>query len=248
VRVDTSDVVLATIQDEFTVQPGETITRTLRYRDPDTGTSRISASSLVDPVAGTDYKFSATSGSGGSDLNASITITMTYGANSASAVIVNGSASTAYSQLFQLRGKGIYTYDPVESISINTTSVTAYGERVLQFQAPYQTDSNIASDFSAELLRRYKSPFTDVPSVRFSASTAALLNAAVRLDIGDRVKIIETVSGVSREYFINYTTLELTPAGVLYAEWLLEPAATTQLWILDDLVNSVLDTTTILSF
>jgi hypothetical protein len=228
VRIDAAaTTVLATAQQEFNVGAGQTITITLRYRDPSGGSNRVSGTAMVSPVDGTDYEFTATAASGSNDLTGQVTNTAYFGSNSAEMAITNNAAVTAYSggaEIYQVRGKGIYPYDPVESISQDATSQATYGTRTLNFNMPYQSNINTGIAFSAELLRRYKDPTSDVEAVTFVANrSTAFFDYAVQLDIGDRVSITETVTGISSEFFINAVELEYRTSTAIFCTWLLEP-------------------------
>lgn len=232
VRLDTSGmVVLATAQTEFIVPAGGTVTPTLQYRDP-AGNARVSGIEMIPPEGGTnnggpDYKFTAIPGSGGSELNGVMTVTASFGANSALLTIINGGAVSAYSggkELFQLRGRGVYLYDPVVAIHADPASGTTYGNRSISYDLPYESDINIGDAFSAEILSRYKSPISNIESVSFSANRSTTLQdyAALR-DIGDRISLVETLTGINSQFFINSVEYEYAAPGILFINWLLEP-------------------------
>lgn len=234
--------VLFTLQQEFAVAPGATITKVFRYTDPGGAGTRVSGTN----VAISDQGFSATPAGVGTDLNASMTIVETYGANSASFVITNGAAVTAYCNTFELQGKGVYPYDPVESVAADSASQTAHGLRTLTYNMPYQQSTNVGEDFAAELLRRYKNPYSEVGGVGFIATPiTGLLDEAISLDIGDRITIAETVTGISADYFINAVALTFLAPDIVTCLWTLEQAVSAEVWILD---TSALNTSTILGF
>lgn len=229
-RVDTSGTtVMATAQSEFSIPQGGSLSATMRYRDPLGGFQRISGYDMVAPVAGTDYRFTAIPSSGGSELNPQITITPTFGANSALLQISNGGSVNAYSggsELFQIRGRGVYLYDPFEAIHVDESSGTTYGKRTLTFDMPYQNDINVGDAFSVELLSRYKLPTSMINGVRFAANRSTTFqDYGAQREIGDRVAIAETVTGINAQFFIQGIEYQIPAPNLLFVRWLLEPKA-----------------------
>ena len=248
-KYDVAAVVLWSSNSEISINAGQSTTVTARYRDPSGLSQRSSLypGSEVTPVADTDYKMSSVSNNGGNNLNANLSILVEWGGNTAEVTLTNTSASTGYVNLFQLRGRGIYHYDPITTTRENEGSKYAYGDKELSFNLPYQGNVNTARDFATDILKRHFRPISDVSSVRFFANrSSALMTAALTCVIGDRVTINETVTGINSDFYINSVQYQVNPGGLLEVNWLLEPASVSQLWILDDLVLSILETTTYL--
>jgi hypothetical protein len=251
VRVDgTATTILAASQQEFQIPAGGTVTTTLRYRDPSGAATRIAGIEMTDPlVSVTNYRISATSGGTASDLNTVMTIAEDFGGNAADIQIVSGTTVLAYCNKLELTGKGVYLYDPLEVVGTDSASLALYGDRPLVYDMPYQNNVSVAKDFADELIRRYADPFTDVKSIGFMANVSTTLMNAAFLDIGDKVAIVETVTGISGEFAINQVTHTIMPGGILRVEWVLEPTfdvGTTL--ILDDATKGLLDGTRTLGF
>jgi hypothetical protein len=241
--VDTSDVVLCSLRNEIQLAPGEELDDLEMYfRDPN-GDTRISAYSVVTPVvADTDFKASSTSGSG-NDLNASLTATPTAGANSVKWYLKNNAAVVMYIWLLQLRGKGMYLYDPQSRLADN---VGAAIRKEVYYDLPYEADTNVAQDVSDEVLTMQENAFTAVESVVFDAqASTTLMDAALTLDVGSRITIEETASGISNDYFIQHVTMNIVQRS-LQVTWIVVPAGLSAPWILGDAVYSVLNSTTYL--
>lgn len=252
-RYDASAAVLYSSSSEMTLNAGQSTTFTARFRDPAGLSSRTSVKpgTEVTPVADTDYKMSSVSNNGGNDLNASLTISVVWGGNSAEVTLLNTGGSTGYVQKgFQLRGIGIYHYDPVEITREDSNSQLRHGNKTLSFSLPYQGSTNVATDFANVILGRYRNPVSNISSVSFVANkSTALMTAALTCWIGDRITIVESVTGISEDFFINGVNYKIQSGGVLRVSWILESTAGVGGgWVLDDLVSSVLGTTTILGF
>ncbi len=251
-KYDASVVVLYSSAAEIPINAGQTHTFTARFRDPAGLSQRTSLypGSEVTPVAVTDYKFSSVSGNNGYDLNANLSISVTWGGNSAEVTLTNNGVATGYLQIgFQLRGKGIYHYDPLEVERSDAASRLTHGDKALSFSLPYQSSHNVANDFAQVLLARSRHPVTNISEVTFIANrNATLMEAALTCVIGDRITLIETVTGLSADYNINGTKYEIQAGGILKVSWLLESAGAVGGWILDSATLSLLDSTTILGF
>lgn len=251
VQIDSAaSTVLFSLQRELSVQPGETVTLSARYRDPSGADTRISGSEIVDPlVADTDFKMSSVAGDGGNDLNANAAITLTVGANAAEVSVQNTGSTPGYLNKLQMRGKGIYLYDPVEYVAKDGTSIAAYGERPLTFELPNNDNPNTGKDFGDHLLATYKDPGSQVENLRIVGNRSAeLLAAAVTLEPGDRVAVQETATGIDSEFFIQGYDMNIRARDILEVDYVLKEAVGAEFWFLGEVSLSELDESTILGF
>lgn len=125
-----------------------------------------------------------------------------------------------------------------------------HGARILTYSIPYQDSFNTAQDFANVLLAQRKDPFTDVTAASFYAeATDELTAAALDLDIGDRITLIENASGLGADFFINGVQYDWMRTGSLKVTYVLERVLlTVPAGILDDPVFGLLDSTCVLSF
>ena len=222
-EVGTSPEVVASLQGEITIQPGQTLDAiTYRFRDPSgkKTTVAIVPDSGVAPVADTDYKMSKNSGDGGNNLNGDLSITVTWHGSTADVVFKNSGTAVGYINKFNLRALIIRNYDSAETISQDATSKTNYGDRDLNLDLPYQSDPNVAVDFADMVLDENKDPHSRLKSITFTANQDdTLMAAALTLDVNNVITITETQTGISADYLIggiegsieyNKLTLELT--------------------------------------
>ena len=226
VEIDTVLSALGWITAEFTLEPGETRTVFIPYRD---ASSERRISGTLDltnyPItADTDYKMSSVAENGGTDLNANLSVTPTAGANSIMAVLTNSAAVKGYVNLLQVRGYAVRVFDKVESLVTDSTSITAYGEKTLTFNMPYQNNAAFGVAVATEILRRYKDPNTQISSVVFLTKNATLITYALTVGIGSRVTITETVTGVTDAFYINGFDYEMPFKNILRVTWILERA------------------------
>jgi hypothetical protein len=247
--------VLGSIAEEFALEPSETRTIFIPYRDP-TSERRISGILSLDPTWGaapitadTDYKMSSIPADGGNDLNANLTVTAMAGANSILVTLENDAAVKGYVNHLQIRGYAVRSFDRVESVESDSASITAYGEQTLTFNMPYQNNSTLGEAFAAELIRRYKDPGTQVKSVTFIANTSgSLMDYALLRGIGDRLTVSETATGIGADFYIQGYEYELMENNRLRVTWSLEKNYnTTAYWLLGDETYGVLGTSTTLA-
>jgi hypothetical protein len=218
-RIDTTDGTLCQLDYEMTMAAAATANLNLRYIDQNSAV-RVAAYNTQTQVAGTDYKFSSVSGNGGSNLNASlgITLDLTSG-NTLNAIVSNNGTVTGYLNLFQLRGKAIKTYTQIESIASDNSSIAQFGRKTLRYSMPYQSDPIAAQSFANIFLASYKQPSTDVDGLKYITSTSDLESKAMTLNVGDKITLNETVTGLtSKNFYIAQEShrLDLNYANVEY--------------------------------
>ena len=247
--VDTTEVVIWSSDGEIELAPMQTLEVTARYVDPASQAERISLypGSGVTPVAGTDFRMSSITSNSGNDLNANLSISVDWYGNTAKITMQNTHAEkTGYINLLNLRGKGMYQYNKQDARVQDTTSISTYGRRSLQFRLPYQTNLNVAYDIARSLLSRYKDPHTFITGIEFLANkNDTLLGYALDLDVSSRVYVKETVSGVEGYFYVNSLDYQVDQGKFLRCKLGLVPANTSGVWVLGDPTLSVLGSTTI---
>lgn len=258
-RVDTGNVVLYSSSTVFSLGPQQSITVTGPYRDPNQQAARVGGTSMVAPAATTDYTANSAADGSGSDLTANLTVSATFGANAVTLVITNTSTTAScFVTKMQTRGLGLYDYDQILMISEDPTSEGIYGVNVLKYDMPYEAsplNAGLAGDWIRSL---WGNPFATARKISFLANDSdAFMSAAIAQEIGDRIGIIETITGVSttipgetilRGFFINAIELSISEGPLIQVIWTLSPADIQPYWILEDANQSLLDQTTRLGF
>lgn len=224
-RVDTAATTVLYQYDSpqlLALGPGESVTIIGQYRDPAQRAQRVGGVDLVAPVATTDYTFGT--GPGDTSLTASLTVSASSGGNSAIITLTNGAAVSGFVTKLQVRGRGLYAYDPVTIQAEDDTSKTAYGEFVLTMDLPHEARQHVATSVTAKFLAAYKNPRTDVDSVEFWANYSdPLMTAALAREPGDLITLTETLTGLNTSYFINGVSYEIVDGANLRASWVLAP-------------------------
>ena len=246
-----SNEVLYNLPEEQSIAPGRPLVFTALYRDPDGG-ARISGKTMVTPVADTDFKFSSVSGSG-SDLNASLGIALdagySTGGDRAEITFTNNHASsTGHLWLFQLRGLALRLRDAVEVSASDTASITAYGEKRLEFKTPYQNNYNVTSSIADFMKSRRANPYYLVDRVSFIGNTSdTLMSAAVNRDLGDMITVTETQTGINEDYIIIEREVRVS-AGTWRVNYTVALNSGGAFWLLGEAGYSELGQTTTLGF
>lgn len=188
--------ILFTLQNTPKLKPGEKITFTAPYTDPSEQASRASGTEMQPPKANTDYKFAANEDGSGADLIANLTVNVDFGGSSAE-VFLQNVGPTGFVSLFQLKGKGLYSYEPVTAIDRDIVSIVQHGLSDIKFTLPYQEDISVAQEIVRDVLTAYSQPRTFITAARLVASkSATALDAFLDGEIGDKFFVENDVLGV----------------------------------------------------
>mgnify|MGYP001598038776 CR=1 FL=1 len=107
----------------------------------------------------------------------------------------------------------------------------------------------LSKDAANALLAGFKNPFSRVTAVEFIANDSdALMTQCLLREPGDKITIIETVTGIDMDYFINGVELNITAPATIRCRWAVTPADTQQYWILGVAGSSELGVTTFLGY
>lgn len=250
-RVDTAaTTVLFSLGSAQEIVRGTEFTITAAYRDPNQPDKRCGGVGMVTPEAGTDYAFNSDAGGAGADLTSQIDVTATFGGNAAVLTVRNNGPADGHLTLLQLRGRGLYDFEPIISDCNDADSVEEYGENVFAFDMPYQSSPAAALDTAQFLLALNKDPSTRVSSVTFVANWSdEVLLQAFNCAISDRISITAAALGLDAQpFFINGVQWDISRSGIIRVTWTLAPVDTTQFWLLDVPGRTELDETTVLGY
>ena len=225
-----ANTLLATLVNEFQLDGGAIETITLRLRDPSGASARVSGFNFVTPlVADTHFKMSSASGDSGNDLNSNLALTLSAGGNTVEIELENTGVTRGYINKLDILGDGIYLYDPLE-IVIESGSA----DKSLNYDFYYQDDYYVGKDFATAVHGRVSFEVSEVSGFAYFADAdSTLMSYALTIDIGSRIMLSETATGISDEYFVNQVTWRILKDGRLKVEYLLEPASVVSFFVLD---------------
>lgn len=252
-RTDASACVLFTLRSTPQVRAGCTLELGGAYLDRTAASnpldSRIGAFTACNLVQNTDYLFNSASDGGGTNLTASLTVGASFGANAHRVTLANTGTTDGYVTRLQVRGRGLYDYEPVEMEAKDTDSTAQFGDNVLTYDMKLQNDLAVGRDVANYLLGVWKDPQTRIEGVDFVAnSSLALMTAALQMEPSNRISLAEAVSGIDRDYYINGITFTLGVAGLLTFNWLVVPTDPFAAWIIGVAGSSEIGTTTIVGY
>lgn len=266
-KVDTSDVILFSLERPLEIGAYQTVTMKGRFRDPNQEAQSVAALSTVAPVSGTDYIFNAAKDESGANITADLSVTAVYGANGVDYTLENTGAITGYVTQLYARGKGVYIYRPVENMEEDETLVSNDGARTLNMDLPYQDDPLQTIDIAIALLAKYKNKYTSIKSITLIANRNDnsifgydgevatyypdfLINAFMDLNVGDKVKVKADSVGIEEDSFVQAIDFSITSGDIVTYKLGLKSALydTYEAWILEDATYGVLGTTTILGY
>jgi hypothetical protein len=245
----TTAIVLFSIQQtETLIQAGETNDYIFgAYFDPVSheGIGGYSPSPTYDLVAGSDYTMNTAADGTGTDQTASFTVSASRTGLGVRFTITNNGSVAAFVTKLQVRGIPIYRYD----LTVIKSVAGAYGDNVLDLDMPFQNSANVAQDIAVAVQDRYSTPFAQAPAVRFLANRSiAHLTAALQLEPGDRVAVVEELTGLASAFTINGVHLEVQAGGLLWCQWYVEPASAKQYWLIGIVDVSELGVSTVLGY
>jgi hypothetical protein len=157
-----------------------------------------------------------------------VTVGVVWDANSAKVTLTCTSGGKVFVFPFKLRAQGIYASDQLTATATNWSggaNPALYPHNELTYSNPYAGDSYFCADLATTILTRNTNP-GKVKSVAFNANySAALMVAALSLDIGDRITLAETQTALAEDYYINGVKMDYDAlAKKLTCTWYLEIA------------------------
>jgi hypothetical protein len=242
------------------VAPLATIRISGKYVDPGNPNARVGGTDMVAPVATTDYLMNANADGSGADRTANFTVTAgpPYGANQADFVITNTHATLpGYVTKLQIRGRGLYDYDPLEAEEKNQESIDLIGESLVSLDMPYQSDFSVTKAIAQFLVDTWSSHeggtetegastgVTEI-SIKRVPRTEAELTALMALEPGEAITVIEELAVVNDVYFIQSVGIKIAGDKTTF-DFDLQRALVQNYWALGSAGFSELGQTTVLA-
>jgi hypothetical protein len=208
---------------------------------------------VITPVAGTDWIANTAEDGSGSVITSDVAVTLaTTAANAVTFNIVNNGTVTAYITTIQIRGTQVSDVSETVMAAADSTSQTTYGEVDVRVDMKYESRTgSFAFNIAKWLLGVLKDPRFVVNRLTIQGNkSAALMVHALAREIGDRITVAESFTGLttSTGYFINVIDVTVGPASTITTSWILAPADQSAFWILGQAGASELDISTVLGF
>lgn len=223
-RVDGSDVVLYNLASPIPLGSTQKLTIAGGFTDPNSGDTPITVQSIVTPVATTDYLFTENEDGTGADYTANLLVNLSYGTNGFTTTF-KSLGPTGYITFYRIRGKGIYKYDPIETIKDNLESQ----EEIVKTQVSdsiireYSGDYNLSKVFADGVVAVNRTPIKVMNTVSFVANASEdLMLAFMYLEQGDKIQIVESNPSHTGNYYIQGIKFRIDVNGVIYFTWYLK--------------------------
>ena len=163
--------------------------------------------------------------------------------------MTNNGTVDGYRRTTQVRGDGVYAFNPVDCEAREENSISRYGDNIVSFTQPFQADPVAGRSAALLLATSYARVFANVRAVEFVANqTDALMVAALSGDISSKVALVETVHGLTSTtgYYVHGVRFEISEMDIVTCTWRLAPAPI--FWVLGVVGFSELGQTTYLGF
>lgn len=254
--VDTSYQTLFSLDTPIEIGAGQTLPdMRISYKDPTGGGRRISGYDMQTPVITTDYQMYTgytNSGGTGVDLSSYLTFTVEFGAGGAVIRnLTNTSSRNGFITKLNLRGLGVYNYNPIEVLVEDSASQSSYGIAPFTIDNHYQSNLNISRSIATVTLQKNKDNNFVARKIRAKANISAdVLLSFLTLDVGDLIHIIQNQHQIDDDYFIHSVKFTVLQGGVIEFEWGLTDKflASDSFWRLGVTGVSELGVTTVVSY
>lgn len=214
-KVDTAaTTVLFTLQSPTFVRVGQTLEINAAYRDPAGLASRVGGVDMVAPAVATDYTFRAQK-TGGTNLNTQLSVSAVFGGSSAKILVTNNGPRNGWLVLMQLRGKGVYSQEPILVTVSNPESVAIHGPSELRYDMQYTTDPNEARALAEALLEVYQNPRTFIEWIEWTPNrSAAMMTQFLAMRIGSKIAVQDSMHGMTDTDYWTLGTTALSAANL----------------------------------
>jgi hypothetical protein len=215
------------------VPPSSTVEVWTEYTDPNDRQTPVGGTEVVTSlVAGTHYQ-AYDAPNGGTDMNGSLTPTLTPFASTALWSLANGHGSTTiYVTLLKVIGKALRDLGPQ---TYAASSVQSYGTRSLNIDLRYQAHGEMALSYAAFLEDMYNNLSDQIASITIVGNYSSdFMRQILAREPGDVITVSESLTGVSTDAVIHSVELDLDEAKVLTCRWgLAPPSPISDPWVLD---------------
>jgi hypothetical protein len=247
---------LARSASAFRLRAGENRVVTLRYRDPNAPEGTCSATTIITPVASTDYTANEAQDGSGADLTSSLSVAVENRTSAAVLTINNQGAVNLYVTLLKIRGTPLTARQPLTLTSADAPSIRDYGQQSQSMTIAGVDDAELVQQYADYYIQRNKDPLARYRRVTFEFPETAsdpMYRPALILPLrfaGLRITDdwIEDVSGTRVHWVAGAQHTVDGAARTWRCSWFLDDYIQNAFWQLGDSDLGVLDMSTLLGF
>lgn len=224
-RIDSSPQILFQLDSPLKVSSGQTVVIRGTYANPEGGLPiNANPDDMINPVATTDYRAFINSDSTGTEFTGSLVVTPSYGTEGFSHTVYNSSTNSGYITLFNCRGYGVYTYNPIEHQENDNDSQDEHGIISDAMTQKYKNDLGNGEIYADWVVDEEKEARTILKKLYLNANKdLSVMMAFLSLEVGSLIRVEEDKSQTDSYYFIQGISYQTRPAGILMFQWILKP-------------------------
>lgn len=195
------------------------------YIDPEGSGRRVSGIEMVTPRATTDYVANAQEDGGGADKTAQLSVTASYGIEAVEyPALENSDSARIFITTLKAVGKGIYDYQPIESVRENIDSQTIHGVISLVADFKYEDNPLVTEGYGDVVLSETTSDDIIVKKVVLIANSQSInMWGFLAMEPGDRFALAEEQTAIDQDFFMQGYEARIIDKRFL--EWAIIPRA-----------------------
>ncbi len=207
VRLQTIDTaanqVLFKVGKGIPITAGQTITLICNYTDADTG-QRVAGADVVTPVAAPHFGATQVPTDDGMHANLDDTDYVVGGGAVEVKLHNNHGATTGYLNEFTILGKRITEYDSITVTAKDEDSITQTGNKRFIERLDLHADPTTAETIAKTIVAKYAPSHISTCRIKVLANLSdSLAQALLEAEPSTRFTAIESVTGLSKDFFIN---------------------------------------------
>jgi len=231
------------------IAPGVARTYIARYPTPAAANNARGVNAWTTTAATTDMLGNTAADGSGTNVTASIGISVSKSSETMDITLTNNTSATAYITKLQARGTAITADDPASIKQEDATSKTAFGERTWPSRTKFIPDTDEALDWADFNLSVYKDPTAVLRMTYFANRDTNAINEMLDRDISERVTVVAANTAdlsINRDFFIEGVNHQITANRLHKVTYLLSDAVQfSDFWVLN---TSALGTSTRLAY
>jgi hypothetical protein len=147
-------------------------------------------------------------------ISGTVAVTLSRTSGQSAVIRIRAIAGAATIEKLQLRASSLQAARTVQILAEDTTSISRYGTRSSTVDAPWVGVHD--ADAIAALILAQRAERLPVVSIRLVGSNVRRLTEQLRRDLSDRVRIVETQTGIDNDFYIEQITHDIREAGLVH--------------------------------
>jgi hypothetical protein len=229
-RLDASPQILFQLDEEFEISPRGAEDQNRNnyqlkgtYANPNGG-EPVGGRDIITPVITTDYLMNSASDGSGVDISSSLYVFFESGTEGFTAWLANTNTTypVGYVTKFNVRGTGIYEYNPIEFTEEQEQSISEHEAQSKVLDLRYRGGVWLGAPYVRSSVEEFGEARTRVKTISFCANKSNfLMTAFLNTDVGDLRYIEIDELGIAANHWIQGVSFEANN-GLIWANWLVK--------------------------